>query len=122
MGLITCLGLLLAAASCEKNATTPIQEDFVCTTDAEYKVQITNRDVVMITVDGKDWSMQADTNDVLYSKESLPRMKPCGKIPVEILKKGLVVTITGKATSRSTQSVRPAYEYFILENFKIKTK
>lgn len=116
------IGLLATSASCEKNAAIPLEEDFNCVTDAEYKIPIINRDVIMTSLDGKDWTIQPDTNDVLYSKESLPKLKPCGKIPIEILKQGLKISITGKATNRSTQSVRPAYEYFKLESFNIKTK
>lgn len=116
------IGLLATSASCEKNTTTPLQQDFNCVTDAEYKISIVNRDVIMTSPDGKDWTMQPDTNDVLYNKESLPKLKPCGKIPTEILKQGLKITITGRLTNRSTQSIRPVYEYFILENFNIKAK
>jgi hypothetical protein len=122
IGLMTCLSLLLAAASCEKNSNTPLEQNFTCVTNSDYIFLVNNRDVIMTSSDGIDWIMVPDTNDILYGKEPFPRLlKPCGKIPTDILKSGLKVTVTGKSTYRS-QITNSKYEYFILEKFNIKIK
>jgi hypothetical protein len=120
--LITSFGLLLAVASCEKHSTIPIEQNFTCVTTSDYIFSVNNRDVIMTLSNGTDWIMVPDTNDILYGKEPFPRLlKPCGKIPTEILKSGLKITVTGKSTYRN-QITNSIYEYFILEKFNIKVK